>query len=83
MDSTAKSNRQVAPLQNERISPREAELSKYREHRTSLLFTLLNGQELQGSIRWFDDLAIKVVQADRSEITVYHQAIGTYRVVTQ
>ena len=66
-------------LEQERISPREAELIKYRDNRTTLTVTLLGGQTLSGAVRWYDDQALRLVQADRSEITVYLHAIATYR----
>lgn len=63
----------------ENISPREVELIKYRDNRTSLAVTLLNGETIEGAIRWYDHLALRLVQADRSELTVYLHAVAFYR----
>ena len=64
---------------DERLSPREVELIKYRDNRTPLIVTLLSGETLEGAIRWHDHLALRLVQADRSEVTVYLHAISHYR----
>ncbi len=63
----------------ENISPREVELIKYRDNRTSLAVTLMNGETIEGAVRWYDHLALRLVQADRSELTVYLHAIAYYR----
>jgi len=63
----------------ERISPREVELIKYRDNRTTLTVTLLSGETFEGAIRWYDDMALRLVHADRSEVTIYLHAISTYR----
>ena len=41
----------------ERISPREVDLIKYRDNRTALIVTLLNGEIMEGAVRWYDDHA--------------------------
>jgi len=64
---------------DERISPREVELIKYRDNRTNIVVTLLSGETLEGAIRWYDDYALRLVQADRSEVTVYLRAVAYYR----
>ncbi len=63
----------------ERLSPREVELIKYRDNRTALVVTLLGGETLEGWVRWCDHLALRLVQSDRTEVTVYHHAIAHYR----
>lgn len=63
----------------EMISPREVELIKYRDNRTNLVVTLLSGEALEGAIRWYDEHALRLVQADRSEVTVYLRAVAYYR----
>jgi len=63
----------------ERITPREVELIKYRDNRTMLAVTLLGGETLEGAVRWYDDQALRLVQADRSEVTVYLHAVAYYR----
>ena len=64
---------------DERISPREVELIKYRDNRTLLAVTLMSGETIEGAIRWYDPLALRLVQADRSEVTVYLHAVAYYR----
>lgn len=63
----------------ERLSPREVELIKYRDNRTVLVVTLLSGEALEGAVRWHDHLTLRLVQADRSEVTIYQHAIAYYR----
>lgn len=63
----------------ERISPREVDLIKYRDNRTVLIVTLLNGEVMEGAVRWYDEQALRLVQADRSEVTVYLHAVAYYR----
>lgn len=63
----------------DRIPPREAEIIKYRDNRTALQVKLITGETLEGAIRWYDDRALRLVQADRTEITVYFQAIAYYK----
>ena len=67
------------PRPDERLSPREVELIKYRDNRTLRAVTLLSGEILEGAVRWHDPLALRLVQADRSEITVYFHAVAYYR----
>ena len=73
---------QEAIRADKRVSPREAELIKYRDNRTPLTFKMMSGETLDGAIRWYDASALRLVQADRSELTVYHHAIAYYRVRT-
>ncbi len=63
----------------ERISPREVDLIKYRDNRTALVVTLLNGEVMEGAVRWYDEHALRLVQADRSEVTIYLHAVAYYR----
>ena len=63
----------------EAISPREVELIKYRDNRTLLAVTLMNGEKMEGAIRWYDQFALRLVQADRSEVTVHLHAVAYYR----
>jgi sRNA-binding regulator protein Hfq len=63
----------------ERIPQHEIELIKFRDSHTTLLFKLVNGDTLEGAIRWYDDQAIRLVQSDRSEITLFRRAIAFYQ----
>lgn len=62
-----------------RISHREVELIKFRDNRTVLVFTLLSGETFLGAIRWYDDRALRIVQDDRSEVTIHLAVISYYR----
>jgi len=64
---------------DERISPREVELIKYRDNRTQLTITLMSGEAIVGAVRWFDAHALRLVLEDRSEMTLYLHAIAHYR----
>ena len=68
-----------AAAREERISLREVELIKYRDNRTALVVKLVSGETLEGAIRWYDDQAVRLVQADRAEVTVYLHAVAYYR----
>lgn len=63
----------------DRLSPREVELIKYRDNRTLLAVTLLSGETIEGAIRWHDPLALRLVQVDRNEVTIFLHAISHYR----
>ncbi|MGI4789893.1 MAG: Hfq-like protein [Janthinobacterium lividum] len=63
----------------ERLSPREVELIKYRDNRTMIAVTLMNGETMEGAIRWHDHMALRMVQADRTEVTISLHAIAYYR----
>lgn len=63
----------------ERVGPREVELIRYRDNRTPLQFLLVNGEMIEGSIRWYDQSALRIVQADRTELTVHLHAIIYYK----
>ena len=64
---------------DDRLSPREVELIKYRDNRTLLNVKLVSGETLEGAIRWCDNFAMRLVQSDRSEVTVHLHAITYYR----
>lgn len=79
MEIMSEMDRSKHSRQEERISAREIELIKFRDNRTPLTVKLTTGEELLGAIRWYDERAIRLVMADRSEITVYMQAIAYYK----
>lgn len=56
-----------------------AELTRFRDDRKQLKFTLSNGEAIEGAIRWFDDMTIHVVTAEREEITLFLHALASYR----
>ena len=63
----------------ERIPLHEIELIKYRDNRTPLTIKLITGETLEGAIRWYDATALRLVHSDRTEMTVYRQAIAYYK----
>ena len=65
---------------DERIPHHEIEIIKYRDNRTPLTIKLVTGETLEGALRWYDDWAIRLVQSDRSEITIFRHAIAYYKV---
>jgi len=67
------------PDREERIAPNEIELIKYRTGKTTLQFRLVTGELLEGKIRWYDDMAIRIILEDKSEITVLRQALVYYK----
>ncbi len=82
MDLTQDTRRSPRPAHEERyerIPLHEIELIKLRDNRTALVVKLVTGETLEGAIRWYDDHAIRLIQSDRSEITVYRQAIAYYK----
>ncbi len=62
----------------ERISPREGEMIKYRDMRTPLVFHLLTGDTIEGVVRWYDNISVRVALTDRSEITLFYHAVAFY-----
>ncbi len=80
MDTMAEMGRSKSPGRpEERIAPSEIEMIKYRDNRTALVVKLLSGETLEGAIRWYDERALRLVQADRTEITVFFQAIAYHK----
>jgi len=39
----------------------------------------MSGEVIEGAIRWYDHLALRLVQTDRTEVTVHLHAIAYYR----
>ena len=67
------------PDREDRIAPNEIELIKYRTGKTTLQFKLLTGDLLEGKIVWYDDLAIRIIHPDKSEITILRHALAYYK----
>jgi hypothetical protein len=67
------------PDREDRIAPNEVELIKYRTSQTTLQFRVVTGELLEGKIRWYDDLAIRIVQPDKSELTLFRQSLVYYK----
>ncbi len=80
MDAMKEMGRPGSPGRpEERIALSEIEMIKYRDNRTALTVKLTTGETLEGAIRWYDERALRLVQADRTEITVFLQAIAYYK----
>ncbi len=54
------------------------ELIKFRDERKTLRFTLLDGNVVEGVIRWFDDEAVHIVTSNRDEITLFKHSVSYY-----
>jgi hypothetical protein len=67
------------PTREERIAPNEIEIIKYRSGQTLLQFRLLTGELIEGKIQWYDDLTFKIIQVDKSEITILRKALAYYK----
>ena len=61
------------------VQRHNAEMIRFRDERKTLVFTLSNGTTLEGAVRWFDDGAVCIVDANRDEITVFKHAILFYQ----
>lgn len=48
---------------------------RLRDERKVLRFTLINGEKIEGAIRWFDEDAVHIVNGDRDELTLLKHAI--------
>lgn len=80
MDAMTEMGRTKSPGRpEERIALSEIEMIKYRDNRTALTIQLITGETLEGAIRWYDERALRLVQADRTEITIFLQAIAYYK----
>ena len=55
-----------------------AEMIKFRDTRKVLQFTLRNGQILEGAVRWYDAEAFHIVTDDRTELTIFKNAVLFY-----
>jgi sRNA-binding regulator protein Hfq len=66
-------------LNTTHVSAHAVELIRYRDNRTQLIFKLITGEEFTGALRWFDDTVLRIVQEDRSEVTLYQHAIAYFR----
>lgn len=83
MDAMAEMGRSKSPGRpEERIALSEIEMIKYRDNRTPLVVKLVTGETLEGAIRWYDERALRLVQADRAEITVFLRAVAYYKTQT-
>jgi hypothetical protein len=63
----------------ERIAPNEIDLIKYRSSKTTVQFGLINSEHFEGKIVWYDGLAIKIIRADKSEVTILRRALAWYK----
>jgi len=53
----------------------ESQMIQYRDEKKPLVFTLVNGATLEGSVRWFDSEAIQVLTTERDEVTLYKHSV--------
>ena len=57
----------------------DSEMIRARDERRTVAFTLTSGTVIEGVVRWFDDNAVCVADANRDEITLYKHAILFYQ----
>lgn len=55
-----------------------AQMIRFRDEHRVLTFTLVNGTQIEGDVKWFDDLSYHVATAD-GEITLLRHAVLYYR----
>ena len=67
------------PDREERIAPHEVELIKYRTAKMTLQFKLLTGELIEGKIVWYDETSIRIIQEDKSELTLFRQHLVYYK----
>jgi sRNA-binding regulator protein Hfq len=54
---------------------------RYRQQRAVLRFHLVEGQVLEGSLKWYDRYAVKLRPTDRGpDVTVHKHAVRYYEV---
>ncbi|WP_309709454.1 RNA chaperone Hfq [Armatimonas sp.] len=56
-----------------------AAMIRLRDEHTNLTFLLVNGQSLNGQVKWFDETTINVLADDGSELTLFKHAIVYYK----
>ncbi len=57
------------------------ELNKYKKDKRLLQFKLMDGEEIQGRVNWFDNFNIGISAADKEdvkEMTILKHAIAYY-----
>jgi sRNA-binding regulator protein Hfq len=62
------------------VSLSSSTMIRLRDEKKTLTFNLINGQKLQGVVRWFDDGAYHIALDDRTELTVLRHAVLYYSV---
>jgi hypothetical protein len=63
--------------------PSVAELQRLIREKTVVVFTLSNGQQIVGRLRWFDDNAFQLVPEGEQPFTILRNAVIGYRLYTQ
>nr|WP_309691223.1 hypothetical protein [Armatimonas sp.] len=56
-----------------------AAMIRLRDEHTILAFLLINGQTLNGQVKWFDESSIHVLTTEGAEITLLKRAIIYYQ----
>ena len=56
-----------------------AAMIRLRDEHSNLAFHLINGQTLNGQVKWFDETTIHIVTGEGNEITVLKHAILYYK----
>lgn len=59
--------------------PSIAELQRHIREKTNMVFVLNTGEEVVGTLRWFDEHAFSVMTAGEQPFTILRSAIVGYR----
>lgn len=59
--------------------PSIAELQRYIREKVRIRFTLNNGEEVVGTLRWFDENAFSIVLEGEQPFTILRNAVVGYR----
>ena len=59
--------------------PSIAELQRYIREKVPMSFTLSNGKEVVGTLRWFDENAFSIVPDGEQPFTILRTAVVGYR----
>lgn len=59
--------------------PSIAEIQRYIREKTPLVFMLQNGEEVAGTLRWFDEYAFSVSREGEPPFTILRSAVVGYR----
>jgi len=60
------------------VSPREVELIRFRDGKVNVQFKLMTDEVIEGTVAWFDNLSVHIVQPDQEEVTIMLNVISMY-----
>jgi hypothetical protein len=59
--------------------PSVAELQRFVRDKAKIAFTLVNGKQKVGLLRWFDESAFGIVDDKEKQITILRTAVMSYQ----